>query len=146
MANSTIEQRCPGCGARNRVPPARAADDPRCGRCKARLFPREPVAAGDRTFGEVVERSGVPVLVDFWAPWCGPCRAMEPVLAQVARERAGRVKVAKVNVDESPKLARRFQIRSIPALKLFHGPAVAAELSGAVPYATLVRFLDQHRT
>jgi thioredoxin 2 len=139
-----IEPRCPACGTRNRVPRARATDGARCGRCKAVLFPGLPVTATDASFGQVVEASALPVLVDFWAPWCGPCRAMEPALEGVARERAGRVTVAKVNVDDNQALARRFGIRSIPALKLFRGPRVVGELAGAVPPGTLARFLDEH--
>jgi thioredoxin 2 len=140
----TIEPRCPACGTRNRVPRARTADGARCGRCKAALFPGQPVIATDASFAEVVEASAVPVLVDFWAPWCGPCRAMEPALEAIARERAGRVTVVKVDVDQNPALARRFGIRSIPALKLYRGPRVVAELAGAVPPGTLARFLDEH--
>ncbi len=136
--------RCPSCGTRNRVPRARAGSGARCGRCKAPLFPDRPVMVDDASFGDVVETSALPVLVDFWAPWCGPCRSMEPALDAVARERAGRVTVAKVNVDENQALARRFGIRSIPALKLFRGPQVVAELAGAVPAGTLARFLDEH--
>jgi thioredoxin 2 len=142
--SETIEQRCSHCGGRNRLPRARAADAPRCARCKTPLFPDAPVALTDVSFADAVNGAGVPVLVDFWAPWCGPCRSMEPVLAAAARERAGRVIVAKVNVDENPQLARRFNVRSIPALKLFRDGQMAAELSGAVPGGPLQQFLDQH--
>ena len=142
--SDTLEHRCPACGTRNRVPRTRTGDAARCGRCKAALFPGEPVVATDASFDALVGGSAIPVLVDFWAPWCGPCRSMEPALAALARERAGRVTVAKVNVDENQALARRFGIRSIPALKLFRGPQMIAELNGAVPPATLAGFVDQH--
>jgi len=142
--NDIIEQRCPGCGTRNRIPRARTAHFPRCGRCKAALFPSAPLSATDATFTDVVERSAIPVLVDFWAPWCGPCRAMEPVLEATARERAGRLTVVKVNVDENPALARRFAVRSIPCMKLLRGAQVVGELAGAVPAGSLAGFLEQH--
>ena len=142
--SQVIEQRCAACGTRNRIPATRRGDDPRCARCKSSLLPREPVAATDANFAELVEGSALPVLVDFWAPWCGPCRAMEPILQTLASQRAGDIKVAKVNVDENPQLARRFGVKSIPAMKLLRGSTVVGELTGAVPSATLTRFLQQH--
>jgi len=143
--SEALEHRCPHCDTRNRVPRARATQGPRCGRCKGALFPGTPVAAGDDTFAERVEGSALPVLVDFWAPWCGPCRGMEPVLESIAREHAGRLLVAKVNVDENPGLARRFAVRSIPALKLFREARVVDELTGAAPASVLSGFLERNR-
>jgi thioredoxin 2 len=139
-----LKQRCPGCGAYNRVPRARLADSPKCGKCHAPIFSAAPVVATDASFADLVENCAIPVLVDFWAPWCGPCRAMEPTLEAAASQRAGRVRVAKVNIDENPALAQRFGIRSIPALKLFRGAKVVDEINGAVPAGALGQFLDRH--
>jgi thioredoxin 2 len=123
---------CPACGALNRIPAARLAEAPRCGRCRAALLPGQPIAVTDASFERQVQRSPLPVLLDLWAPWCGPCRAMEPVLAQLARRHATRLKVVKVNVDENPALARRFAVRSIPSLRLLRGAHELDRIDGAV--------------
>ena len=132
--------RCPNCGRRNRVPAA-AAGTPRCGNC------HEPlpwiVDSGDATFAEVVEQAAVPVLVDFWAPWCGPCRMVSPALAQLAGEKPGQIKLVKVNVDESPRLQQRFGVQSIPTLMVFRDGQVVSRQAGAAPAAALRGWLDQ---
>jgi thioredoxin 2 len=132
--------RCPSCGRRNRVPAA-AAGTPRCGNC------HEPlpwiVDSGDATFAEVVEQAAVPVLVDFWAPWCGPCRMVSPALAQLAGEKPGQIKLVKVNVDESPRLQQRFGVQSIPTLMVFRDGQVVSRQTGAAPAAALRGWLDQ---
>ena len=138
MADDIIEYPCAHCGVRNRIPRARALDDPKCGACGNKVFPRRPVAATDGSFRLEVEDAPIPTLVDFWAPWCAPCNAIAPVLEDVARERAGRLKVVKVNVDENPGLAARFGVRSIPALKIFRGPILLDEITGALPRAQLL--------
>ena len=137
-----VEYHCASCGQTNRIPRSRLRDDPTCGRCKAKVFPREPVTAGDDTWRREVEDSPIPVLVDFWAPWCGPCRAVAPVLDTVARERAGKLKVVKVNVDENPRIASQFQVRSIPMLVVLRGPLEVDRIVGAVPKETLEARLD----
>jgi len=130
---------CPACGKTNRVP-AQAAGRPRCGNCKADL----PwiVAAGDEDFSVVAEQSPVPVLVDFWAAWCGPCRMVSPVLDKLARERPGRIKLVKVDVDKSPGLSRRFDVQAIPTLMVLVDGKVAARQAGAAPAEVLRTWLD----
>jgi thioredoxin 2 len=131
--------KCPNCGRRNRVPAA-AAGTPRCGNCHKPL----PwiVDAGDDDFAEVAERASVPALIDLWAPWCGPCRMVSPALEQLATEMAGRLKLVKVNVDESPKLQQRFGVQAIPTLLVLRGGAVAARQTGAAPAAALRTWLE----
>jgi len=138
MANELTT--CPHCGRKNRVPTA-ATGTPRCGNCHQPL----PwiVNAGDDSFAEVAEKSKVPVLVDLWAPWCGPCRMVSPALAQLATERAGSLKLVKVNVDESPRLQQRFGIQSIPTLMVLRGGKVIARQVGAAPADALRAWLDQ---
>jgi thioredoxin 2 len=111
--------------------PATAAGSTRCGSCHKPL----PwiVDADDATFAAVAEKSGVPVLVDFWAPWCGPCRMVSPALAQLAAESPGRLKLVKVNVDSSPRLQQRFGVQSIPTLMIMREGRVLARQSGAAP-------------
>jgi thioredoxin 2 len=138
-----IQMACAQCGAVNRFPYARRLDDPTCGRCKHKIFPREPVAASDATWRNVVEESPIPVLVDFWAPWCAPCRAVAPALEAIARERGGKVKIVKVNVDENSRIAAVHGIRSIPALKLFRGPLELDQQVGALPKEALELWLDR---
>jgi thioredoxin 2 len=132
--------RCPNCGRRNRVPAA-AAGTPRCGNCHQPL----PwiVDAGDDTFAEIAEAASVPVIVDLWAPWCGPCRMVSPALAQVATEMAGRVKLVKVNVDDSPKLQQRFSVQAIPTLMVLRRGQVAVRRAGAVPASDLRAWVEE---
>ena len=121
---------CPSCGKPNRVPAA-APGSPRCARCKSPL----PwiVDANDASFGDVVERSPLPVVLDLWAPWCGPCRMVSPVLTQLATEFAGRCKLVKVNVDQAPSTQARFSVRSIPTLVVMSGGREIARQVGAAP-------------
>src|ERR1700759_459615 len=122
--------RCRHCGRRNRVP-AVAAGVPRCGNCRQPL-PWIP-DADDTTFAEVAEVASLPVVVDLWAPWCGPCRMVSPALEEVATDLAGRIKLVKVNVDTSPKLQQRFAVQAIPTLLVLRHGQVTARQSGAAP-------------
>ena len=133
--------KCEGCGAENRFPVARLADAPRCGRCSTGLMVREPLTATDATFAQVVATAQVPVLVDFWAPWCGPCRTVAPHVAEVARQLAGRGLVLKVNSDHSPDTSSRHNIRSIPALLVFRGGQEINRAAGAMPADQILALL-----
>jgi len=137
--------RCPACGATNRVPPEKLASGlrPRCGRCRNPLPAGAPVTVTDATFAAEVERSPLPVLLDAWAPWCGPCRAIAPVIAQLATEMAGRIRVAKLNVDENPATAARFNLRSIPTLLVLREGREIDRIVGAQPKAHIVQRLDR---
>jgi thioredoxin 2 len=138
--------RCPVCGANNRVPPEKlqAGLQPVCGRCKTPLsLDKQPVTVTDATFSAEVERSPLPVLLDLWAPWCGPCRVVAPVVEQLATEMAGRVRVAKLNVDDNPVTAQRFNVRGIPALLVLKAGREVDRIVGVQPKSEIVRRLQQ---
>jgi thioredoxin 2 len=129
---------CAGCGATNRVPEQRLSEDPDCGRCGRPLLPGLPIELSDLNFDTVAARTDLPLLVDFWAPWCGPCRMMAPAFEQAARELKGRALLVKVNSDENPKLSQRFGIRSIPTLVRLDRGREMTRTSGAVPASSIV--------
>lgn len=134
--------RCAACGALNRVPmeKVQAGREPVCGRCKKPLSAHpHPLVVTDADFAEVVERSPVPVLLDMWAPWCGPCRMVGPIVEDLARELAGRMRVAKMNVDDNPVTSSRFRIQSIPALLVFQDGREIDRIVGAQPKSEILR-------
>lgn len=134
---------CPECHTLVRVPAARLAENPSCARCKSAVLSGHPVTLDARSFATHTARSGLPVLVDFWAPWCGPCRAMAPVLDRVASERRTSLQVAKLNTDENQSIAGELGIRSIPTLILYRGGREIARRAGASDFASLARWLDE---
>ena len=137
MGNDIVT--CPHCGKRNRVPEA-ASGKPRCANCHQWL----PwiAAAGDSNFSDVAEKASVPVLVDLWATWCGPCRMVSPALEKLAGELAGRLKLVKVNADDNPDVSRRFEVQAIPTLVLLdHGEVVDKQI-GALPEHQLRSWLE----
>ncbi len=137
---------CAACPAVNRVPVARLADAPRCGRCGSALFGAVPFALGSANFDVHALRSDLPLLVDFWAPWCGPCLQMAPAFAAAARELEPRMRLAKVDTEAEPALGARFAIRSIPTLVLFAGGREIARQSGAAGTQAIVQWARSHGT
>ena len=138
--------RCPSCGATNRVPLEKIAQrlKPICGRCKTPLSAEaKPVTITDATFAAEVERSPMPVLLDMWAPWCGPCHMVAPVIEELAAEMAGRVRVAKLNVDENPATAARFRVQSIPTLLVLREGREIDRIVGLQPKAVIVERLQR---
>lgn len=135
---------CESCGTRNRVPAERLSDTGRCGSCKSPLPPlNEPLDVGGAEFAEITQAVKVPVLVDFWAPWCGPCQVAGPEVARAAEQMAGKAVVLKVNSDAHPDVAARFGVRGIPHFAILKGGRQVSSRTGLVPSAELVEWLAQ---
>jgi len=145
MANERVLIRCRNCGTRNRIPKERLQDGPRCGRCKKPFPPipitSRPVMVTDRTFADEVIASPLPVMLDCWAAWCAPCGAMAPVMDDLAKAYAGRLKVAKLNVDQNPMTASRYSVMSLPMLLFFRDGKIVDSAAGALPRLEIERHL-----
>jgi thioredoxin 2 len=138
MESTTLSIACAHCRATNRVPAARLADDPVCGRCGEALLGGQPVELNDANFDAFTQHTDLPVLVDFWAPWCGPCVGMAPQFDLAAKQLKGRAILAKVNSDDNPKTSNRFGIRSIPTLVRLDGGREKTRQSGALQAGQIV--------
>jgi thioredoxin 2 len=134
---------CPSCGTMNRARVERLGGRPVCAKCKKRLDLDKPVPVSSSQFQKVVMESGLPVLVDFWAPWCGPCRSMAPVLEALAQRNAGGLVVAKLDTDQNPELSARFGIRGVPTLILFQDGREVSRQTGAVPLPNIEAMIRQ---
>ncbi len=140
--SETTQIVCPQCDGINRVPTARLGDGPRCGACKTPLFEAKPLALSEARFRRHLALSGIPLLVDFWASWCGPCRAMAPAFEAAARTLEPRMRLIKVSTEEAPALATELAISSIPTLALFAGGREVARQAGAMPAGRIIAWAE----
>ena len=135
---------CPGCNAVNRIPQLRLTDQPKCGKCHHALFGGHPLELTASNFQKHIRRNDIPLLVDFWAPWCGPCKMMAPAFEQAAAQLEPRVRVAKLNTENEQAIGAQFGIRSIPTLALFRGGRELARQAGAMGRADIIRWVESH--
>jgi thioredoxin 2 len=142
LTDAFLHVACPACLKANRVPAARVGDGPKCGGCGTPLLDGKPVALDEASFDAFVGRTDLPVVVDFWAPWCAPCRVMAPAFEAASAELATRARFAKLNTEDTPAIAARFGIRSIPTLAVFRDGREVERISGAMNARSLVRWVS----
>ena len=133
---------CPSCGAINRIPNDKLSAHPKCGKCKQALFQGHPVELNDQNFDRFISKTDIPVVVDFWADWCGPCKMMAPFFAEAAQQLEPKVRFAKLNTELAQQTAARYQIRSIPTLMIFRNGQVIAQQAGAMQTQQLVQWIN----
>jgi thioredoxin 2 len=137
---SDIHLVCPQCHSTNRVPQEKLGAGPKCGKCKQPIFTGHPVSLSQQSFAQHISRNDIPVLVDFWAPWCGPCKMMAPVFEQAAAQLQPRMQLVKVNTEEEQALAMQYNIRSIPTLAIFKNGREVNRMAGAMDLQNLLRW------
>ena len=133
---------CPACSGLNRVPESRLQESPKCGKCQGVLVPNKPLDVNAAQFSRFITKSELPVVVDFWASWCGPCQAMAPAYSSIANRLAGKAILLKVNTESEQQLAAQYGIRSIPSLKVFKHGSMVKELAGALPESQLMGWVE----
>lgn len=142
--NTTCNVTCPSCGAKNRMPLDRLKDNPKCGKCKKPVFNGKPIEINAANVAATLNHNDLPVLVDCWAPWCGPCKSFAPIFEKATQQLQHSVRFAKLNTEQHQQVASRWQIRSIPTLILFKQGKEAARISGALPLPQLKQWLKQN--